>query len=258
MERVSANGIELAYRSMGEGDSVVLFVHGWMTSGAVYDGLTRELSSARTRFIVPDLRGAGDSDNPSSGYTLEQMASDLWALVDALEVRPIVVGHSMGGQLAQLMATTRPRDLVALALLCPVPAGGFTLDERSYDVFESAAGKPEEQGRILDAATHELVPSERARLVELAGTVSDVCWKATLEAWTRGGFADRVGQVEVPTLAIATDDPFLTPAIIQEEVVDRIRGSRMSVLHGPGHYPQIEALEPTAALLAEFFDQIAK
>lgn len=253
MGRVTTGGVELTYREIGEGDTTILCIHGWMTAGAVYDPLLGELQSMRARFVVVDLRGAGASGKPKGGYELETMAQDLWAVVDALEVRPILMGHSMGGQLAQLMATMRPDEVTALALLCPVPASGFQMDERGYDVFASAAGDPTQQARILDAATRKLDPKERARLVELASSIDDGCWRATLRAWTGGGFADRLDRIVAPTLAIATDDPFLTAEIIQAQVVDRIRGSRLATLPGVGHYPHVEAPQATAAVLAEFF-----
>jgi non-heme chloroperoxidase len=67
-----------------------------------------------------------------------------------------------------------------------------------------------------------------------------------------GGFAERLSAIKAPTLVVATDDPFLPPAFLRQAVVSLIRGARLAVLPGPGHYVQVERPRETAALLEAF------
>ncbi len=112
------DGTSIAYRTFGEGPLNVLLVHGWMVSGAVYNDLLDALDTSGLRLIVPDLRGTGASDKPGSGYSLERHAKDMVAAADAAGAQSfVVVGHSMGGQIAQWIAASQPDRVRGLMLL---------------------------------------------------------------------------------------------------------------------------------------------
>src|SRR5260221_574803 len=100
-----ADGHHLHVRSLGEGTSATLLLHGWSVSGRVWDEVVNRWPAALGRLLVPDLRGAGWSSKPRSGYSLDDYASDVVALVRALGLEKVaVVGHSMGGAIAQKVA----------------------------------------------------------------------------------------------------------------------------------------------------------
>ena len=217
-----------------------LFVHGWMASGAVFAPLLEQLSFEGMR-VVPDGRGTGRSTTPSGGYTLEQLAEDMWQVADSVGlVRPVIVGHSMGGQIAQYMAMSRPDDVEKLVLICPVPASGLPLPDPVLDLCSSAAGNQEKLGAILDMACVNLSPDDRSALIGDALGIEEACLVGTLRSWVAGGFQDRLGAISAETIVVATDDPFLPPALLQEQVVDPISNAHMDVLTGSGHYPQRE------------------
>ncbi|MPY58049.1 alpha/beta fold hydrolase [Streptomyces spongiae] len=95
----------------------VLLVHGWGGDGREWSPHAEALAD-RFRVIVPDLRGHGRSEVPARGNTPAEMAEDLAALIRALGTGPVVaVGHSMGGQVVNLLAVHHPdavRSVVAL------------------------------------------------------------------------------------------------------------------------------------------------
>src|ERR671929_2326316 len=99
---VDVNGVRLGYSDTGAGRPVVLLVHGFPLNRSMWDpqlGALRE----RGRVIVPDLRGFGASEpGPPGRLSMEQHADDLFALLEALDVREPVVycGLSMGGYIA--------------------------------------------------------------------------------------------------------------------------------------------------------------
>src|SRR5262245_1511379 len=118
----SSDGTQLSYRVVGSGPIDVVLVHGWMVSGAVFDELIEALGTDGVRIVAPDHRGTGRSGQPDGGYSIEQYARDVLAVADAAgATKFVVVGHSMGGQIAQWLAATAPDRVLGAVLLCPVP-----------------------------------------------------------------------------------------------------------------------------------------
>lgn len=243
----------LAYRTFGSGPRVVILVHGWMVSGAVYDDLIGAFDTTGLKLIVPDLRGTGGSGRPDTGYTLERHAKDLLAIADHEGARSfVVVGNSMGGQLAQWIAASEPDRVEGLVLLCSVPASGIALPDDARALFRGSAGKREAQSTILGLACKQLSDASRERLLDDAGNIPAACIEENFDAWTAGGFAERLARITAPTLVVATDDPFLPPDFLKQTTVAPIKRARLSVLPGPGHYPQVESPRETAAVLQAF------
>ena len=247
------DGVKLAYRVLGEGPRTVILVHGWMVSSRVWDDLIAGLDLAGVRLVVPDLRGAGDSDKPASGYTIERYAKDILHLADELGARSFVlVGHSMGGAISQWIAAHAPARVDGMVLLCPVPASGMPgFPEQALPLFRNAnnAGA---HAAILGMACTNLSDAGRDRLLAAAATVPAGCIAEAFEAWRGADFGDALAQVTARTVVVATDDPFLPPDFLRAAIVDRIAGARLAVLPGAGHYVPVERSREVAALLTAF------
>ncbi|MEZ4452172.1 MAG: alpha/beta hydrolase [Nannocystaceae bacterium] len=245
--------VTIHYRVVGEGPQPVLLVHGWMMNGGVFDDLLGHLDTRGLRLVIPDQRGAGASDRPAGGYSLARYARDLRALMDAEASTPwVIIGHSMGGQVAQLVAADAPDRVSGLVLLCPVPASGIPLPPEAQALFRGASSR-EPQATILGMACKQLSAASQERLLGLGATVDAVCIAETFDAWMTGGFAERLGEIRARTLVVGTDDPFLPPDFLRQAVSGPIAGARLAVLPGPGHYVQVERPVETAALLEGFF-----
>ncbi|HZH16722.1 MAG TPA: alpha/beta hydrolase [Archangium sp.] len=249
----SSDQTPIHYRVVGDGPRNVLFVHGWMMSGAVFNELVELLDTTGLRLVIPDLRGSGASGAPASGYTLEQHARDVLAVVEhaGLE-RFTVVGHSMGGQLAQWVAAQEPSRVDGVVLLNTVPASGMQLPPDAVGLFRTSANDREKQKIILGLACKQLSGAALERLLTVAGAVARGSIEGSFDAWTGGGFEAKLASITAPTLVVATDDPFLPPAFLREKVVGLIQNARLAYLPGPGHYPQVERPAETAALLTSF------
>ena len=114
-----------------------------MTSGLAMRETATQLAAAGFRVIVPDLRGAGASTTQHGDFSLERYVDDLLAVLDALQVtKCAVVGHSMGGQIASLLAITDPERVTKQVLVSPVPASGLPLPEDALGLFRSAPNNP--------------------------------------------------------------------------------------------------------------------
>lgn len=128
---VKANGITLAYRTWGPEDAPpVVLLHCRGADGADWTRIAERLAAPPRprRVLAPDLRGHGRSDWPGEepgAYTYEVMRDDIRAFLDALGIdRADVVGHSLGGAVAYLLAQGHPgvvRRLVLEDVPAPVP-----------------------------------------------------------------------------------------------------------------------------------------
>jgi pimeloyl-ACP methyl ester carboxylesterase len=247
------DGTTIAYRVIGDGPLSVVLVHGWMTSGAVYDAFLEALDTTGFRVIVPDLRGTGESERPATGHTIETYAAEVLAVADAAGASSfVIVGHSMGGQIAAYLAATAPERVRGAALLCPVPPSGIALPPDAAGLFRGSAGNRGAQETILKLACKEITDGAREALLDVAGQVSAAAIEQAFDAWTAGGFADRMGRVTSPLLVVATDDPFLPPPFLKQEIVARVPHARLVYLPGPGHYVQVERPRETAAIVGAF------
>jgi pimeloyl-ACP methyl ester carboxylesterase len=254
MPTVTTNdGVQVAYRSFGEGQTAVILIHGWKVSGAVYDDMLAALDLTGLRILVPDLRGSGQSDKPANGHTIERFAEDIVAIADAERLGAfVVVGHSMGGQVAQWLAAHYPERITGAVLLCSVPASGLPLPDEMIDVFRAAANSRDAQRGIFANVGRELSPAAIDKLLEDAACTSHAAIRLGFEAWRAGGFTSALSQVRAPTLVVGTDDPAIPVDLLRAEIVAKIASARLAVLPGPGHYVQVERPRETAALLNAF------
>lgn len=249
-EVIVRGGERIGYRVIGEGRPTIL-VHGWMVSGRVWDALAPELSGLR--LIVPDLRMASAAGGAVT-FTLDDLASDVLAVADDAGADAFqLVGHSMGGQIAQLVAATSPARVRAMALLSPVPLDGLPLPADVAAFFRSSGGNREAQAGILAQACLTLDADLRERALDDAGKIACERVAHSFELFTRGADASVLSRVTCPVLVVATDDRFLPPSLLEEKVVSRIPSARLEILRGPGHYPQLEAVAQTAAMLRAHF-----
>jgi pimeloyl-ACP methyl ester carboxylesterase len=119
----TANGIRLHYLAAGAGDPLVL-LHGWPVSSLMWRRVMPALARTRT-VIAPDLRGAGFSDKPATGYDKATMAKDVQALMAGLGFkRYAVAGHDIGGMVAYALAA-QFRDEVERLAIVDIPLPGI-------------------------------------------------------------------------------------------------------------------------------------
>jgi len=118
---VRANGIRLAYRESGSPAATpVVLLHALGENSADWDPVAAALSET-WHVYAPDLRGHGRSDWPGA-YTLALLRDDVLGFLDALELpRAAMIGHSMGGAAAYLLAIRQPGRVTRLVLEEPAP-----------------------------------------------------------------------------------------------------------------------------------------
>ena len=116
-----AGGPTLQCLRTGGGGERVLLLHGYGDSGHAWSTVLPHLP-AEWQVAAPDQRGHGGSERPDAGYTVASLASDAAKLLDALGwERATVVGHSMGGFVAQQLAVDHPERVARLVLVGTTP-----------------------------------------------------------------------------------------------------------------------------------------
>ena len=108
MKKLTRDGVALAYNEDGTGDPPMVLVHCWVCDHTFFAPQFDHFSGTQ-RVITVDLRGHGESDKPQQAYTVTGFAEDLVWLCRQLAVeKPVVVGHSMGGNVALELAASYP------------------------------------------------------------------------------------------------------------------------------------------------------
>ena len=120
---IEARGLRFHLAEAGEGDDVVLCLHGWPQHWYEWRDLLPRLADAGHRAIAMDLRGFGWTDAPAEGYEKETLGDDVLAVLDQLGVRQVkLVGHDWGGWIGYLLALRAPERVdryLALNILTP-------------------------------------------------------------------------------------------------------------------------------------------
>ncbi|HEV2011937.1 MAG TPA: alpha/beta hydrolase [Candidatus Limnocylindria bacterium] len=150
-------------------EPAALLLHGIGNYGRVWDFVAADIAG-RLRLVAPDARGHGESVRPASGYAPEDFVADAVAVMDATGMaRPLVVGHSMGGAHAMVLAATHPDRVRALALVDVGPEIGHDGGDRARRL---SLGRP---GRFADD------PAALAYLRETSPGYSDAVYANRME-----------------------------------------------------------------------------
>jgi non-heme chloroperoxidase len=251
------DGVRLEYEERGDPDGVpVLLLHGATDSRRSWDMVLPHLPPS-IRAVALTQRGHGDSDKPGALYTIEQMAADAAAAIDALGLGPaVVVGHSMGTWVAERLAIDSPERV--RALLIEAGPGAPRENAELFGFFEEMSVFP---GPIDDEVAREfqLGTTERPLADELLDLFVAESLKLPPSLWRVlfGSFLDvalyeGISSVAVPALLIWGDRDALVTRAEQDRLVETIPQARLTVYEGTGHAVHWEEPQRFAAQLAAF------
>jgi len=228
--KVTANHIRLHVEERGEGDLALVFLHYWGGSSRTWTEVAAPLS-ATCRTVALDQRGWGQSEAPADGYRIADLADDAAAAVAALGLlRCVLVGHSMGGKVAQPLASRRPEWLAGLVLVAPAPPTPMAMPDEQRLAMLDAYDTPEAVGWALDQVLTARPPGEELRSRAMADSLGGA--SAAKRAWPTVGMLEDISAavtaIEVPTLVIAGErDQIDRVETLEREVVGRIKGARL-------------------------------
>ncbi len=239
---VQNGDVRLSLEQRGDGPQHILFAHGWISSRRMWYEVTERLDPAHYSMHLFDFRGCGYSDRPQEGHDLEGYASDLRAVMAAVDAPLTLVAHSMGGKVAQYVAAEQPANLERLILIAPGTARAARENERQRRTAWAAIGNRERIAAFQRAAmVRELSPAVTERILEDALIAQPEHWMGWYERGRTDAFPERLASIVVPTLAIAGDrDPVVSAAAVKRDVVAAIDGALAVVLRACGHNIPVE------------------
>ncbi|MGW5861599.1 alpha/beta fold hydrolase [Streptomyces sp. NPDC055239] len=227
----------------GSGPTLV-FLHYWGGSARTWDLVVDRLAGRDV--LTVDFRGWSRSSGMPGPYTLGRLADDTLAVIaDAGVTDYVLVGHSMGGKVAQLIAATRPAGLRGIVLVgCgpAKPAAEITAEYReglshAYDSDGSVTGA---RDNVLTAT--ELPESIKSQIVTDSRAGAD----AARTEWPLRGIAEDITEhtrmISVPALVVAGENDHVEPAgVLRDNLVPYLSGADFTVLPHTGHLIPLEA-----------------
>ena len=256
---IEANGIQLHVRDAGDGELALVFLHYWGGSSRTWRYVIDALPSTY-RTVAYDHRGWGESQVPADGYTIDDLADDAQGVIDALQLqRYVVVGHSMGGKVAQCIAARRPEGLAGVVAPGEVDHHDPVLtDEQraqlavAYDSRESIAFALDHvlTARPLAGEAREQVIADSLR----GAPQAKAAWP---NAAMREDISSAVKGIDVPVLVIAGEhDRVDSPDTLRKALLPHIAQASMEVVPGVGHLSPFEAPGELASLIEGFIHAI--
>jgi pimeloyl-ACP methyl ester carboxylesterase len=238
---------ELYYAQAGQGQPALLFVHGAGGDHTIWGEQLRELAP---NFSVAALDLNGHGRSPArEGEGFQTYTEDVLAVLEALAMPTVVVGHSMGGAIALMVALQRPKNLVGLGLVgtgAKLRVHPQILELCQTD-FERAIDF------IVQWAFAEQSPPElreRAR-AQMRRTGADALFRDFSSCNTFDVMA-RLSEIALPTLILCGRDDKLTPVKYSEYLQQNIPTAQLKIIEGAGHMVMLEQPRAVTTALREF------
>jgi 3-oxoadipate enol-lactonase len=263
--RTVANGIATHYTLDGPAEApVVTLSHSLAASLEMWEPQLPALTQ-HFRVLRYDTRGHGGSEVPPGPYTMSTLADDVRGLLDALGIaRTHFVGLSMGGMIGQTLALEHPEILDRLVLADTAsqmpPEAGPLWDER-IALVERHGMAPRVEETIERWFTPPFVtgsPDVVERIRMLIRTTAPQGFIGCGRAIQALRLADRLGEIDAPTLIIVGANDMGTPVALSELMRERIPDSELVVLESAAHISNVEQAERfTEAVVRFLLDEAA-
>lgn len=259
MNSVKHAGLTLHVADQGDADGPALvFANSLGTDLRVWDAVL-PLLPAGLRLIRADKRGHGLSDDTPGPFAIADLADDLAAVLDALDVRQaVVVGLSVGGLIAQSLAARRPDLVCALILSGTAPKIGTPeMWNARIDAVEQGGIAPLAEA-ILERwftprfrAEDPAYPLWRNMLVRTPAAG----YAATCAAIRDADLTAATAALRLPVLAMVGDADGSTPPDLVQAMAASIPGARFEIITDAGHIPGVERPAEVARLIGDFLKE---
>ncbi len=265
MQVLEANGIHIEYETHGEGYPLIL-IAGLGYDRWMWHKMIPYLSS-QFRVIAFDNRGVGGTDKPEGPYSAWLLAQDTAALLEALGIeQAAILGHSMGGFVAQALALSRP-DLTGCLILSATNFGGprhIPVSPEALAVLTDVSGDPIARlRRGLVVSTAAGFAESHPEIIEewLAYRMAHPIHPAGYQAQLAVGlgllqeeacFEPRLHEITAPALILFGEEDRVVPPGNADLLARKIPNSQVKILPGCGHFYPFEAPERASAAVVEF------
>lgn len=231
--RITVNGTKLNVLEAGSSHSIspVTFIFLHYFGGSAQEWIPvmeRVVARLGARCLAIDLRGFGDSDAPSVGQSVDEMADDVAGVIDHFgltgdptrstpDYNYMLVGHSMSGKVALALAARRPAGLRNLVLLAPSPPSPEPIDDETRSRLQQTHGQRDAAEQTLREITVAPLPETIQNQIiadNLRSTA--VAWDAWLTDGSREDITERMARIEtIPYIAVGDKDTNIPLELLQ-------------------------------------------
>lgn len=245
--------VALAYERTGSGRPVIL-IHGWCCDRSFMAPQAEHLARRGFDVVALDLRAHGQSDKPEQPYPIGAFGGDIAFVCAALGlVRPVLIGHSMGGIIAYDVARLHPELPAAIVMLDSSVVPPDQVRATMWQTVERLEGPDHAQalrdlvGNVLFIPTDD--PERRRRILDFMA--------AAPQHLMVGGYAGLAGYdpgpdgaVTVPSLYIAADEPTARADMVKVRAL--LPQLQYGQTVGSGHFCQLEVPDQVNAMIDRF------
>ncbi|MGE2730801.1 alpha/beta fold hydrolase [Mycolicibacterium vaccae] len=244
------------YAQVRNGDEPALvFLHYWGGSHRTWTPVIDRIDN-RYAVVAYDQRGWGASRHVPGPFSIEQLVQDASRVIGrCVPGSYVVVGHSMGGKVAQLLAAGRPKGLAGAVLVAPAPPKPVDITIGQQQVLERAYDSSESINQSIDGPLTNIAlsPPLREQVIEDSSKASD----GARAAWPRLGIvqdiAPAVASIDVPVLVLAgSADHVEPPDVLNERLMPYVAHATIEVLPDVGHLSPLEAPDRVAHRIEHF------
>lgn len=230
----------------------VLMLHGSGGRAEYYLSQLRGLPDTMNRAAI-DLPGCGKTPGPASDEVADY-ARWLGDFLAAGPVKPILMGHSLGGAVAQQLALTRPELLQGLILL------GTGCRLRVFPaILEGIVENYQPTVEMIVRYCYAEGASKRtlAQGVEMINATDPMVLLSHFTACDNFNVCERLAEIKLPTLVLVGDQDNLTPVKYSRFLAEHIAGAELKVIEGGGHMVNIEQADKVNQAIADFVQGLA-
>ncbi len=257
--KISANDIQINYELTGQKSAPVVMLSHSLASSMVMWNPQLDALESHFQVLRYDMRGHGASDAPDGAYTLEVLAADAVALLDALEIDTVhFVGLSIGGMIGQGLGLNHGNRLKTLTL-CDTSA---IMPEMAQPILQERIDAARENGmddqvdgtleRWFTPEFLEKNPPEVEIIRQQIAATPLAGYIGCSEALKGLNYLDRLSEITLPTLIMVGEEDPGTPVEASEAIHERIDGSQLVVLPAARHLSNIEQAEAFNKALMAF------
>jgi pimeloyl-ACP methyl ester carboxylesterase len=254
------NGIDIYYTRTGGSKPPLILLHGLTANGICWTALAHSLEGEYD-VIMPDARGHGKSSVPDYGYRYVDHANDVAGLINALRLPPpVLLGHSMGGMTAAVVASRKPNLLRGLILADPT----FLSPKVQRKVHDSDVA--DQHRRILSMSLDEVVAEARTRHPNRSSENLELFARARLQTSLSAfdvltppnpDYKQLVSKINVPSLLVFGDKGVVS-SVVAEELQRLNPGFQVEQIREAGHSVHLDQPKRFEVVVKFFLRSIGK
>lgn len=227
----------------------VVFLQGIGGAARLWDPQIADFRAAGYEPVALDLPGYG-ARPPVDHLTFDLLAGDVEKTVDARGLdRPVIVGHSLGGMIAQTCLRRRPQGYRAAVLSGTSPAFGNPSGDFQRKFVADRLGPLDAGQTMADMAPGiaktimgpEASPENRTLLIDVMGAISPRTYRAAVQCLVAFDERANLAAIQTPVLCLVGERDTNAPALMMERMAGKIPGARYVCLPGLGHMPNLES-----------------